>query len=248
MHGGTSSKPPDSPRASTTGKVVATSPWSFDLGGAQRTELASRNEALAEDLRLQTSQLVALRQLQKGTAGDARIERWIARTTAPTFSAWRRAVVTWRAERLIEAERRANAAATAEAARAIQDKESQLGALADRVARVKANAQAKLTELSSANTQLAAALERKDQELLDAQARAKHLTRASGAQGEREVELQLEATRLAEAVTKAEHAAARSARALVGYQRDAVDLRARSAADAASLTAEREAGRAQEVR
>ena len=100
-----SGKPPESPRA-TTGSAVATSPWSFDWGGAQRTELASRNEALAEDLRLKDAQLVALHILQRGTAINARIERWITLTTAPIFSAWRRAVATWRTERLLEAERR----------------------------------------------------------------------------------------------------------------------------------------------
>lgn len=234
-----SNKPPESPRASTPISGVVKSPWSLDLGGAQRSELAARNEALAEELRLKDSQILVLRQLQKSSAKDGRIERWRTLTVAPVFSSWRCAVATWKAERLLEAERGARAAAASEAARAVEAKDAQLVALADRVARVKANAQAKLAELSSANRQLAAALEQKDQALLDAEARAKHLTRTAGAQGEREVELQLRIEQLADALGKTEHEAGRSARALAGYQREAADLRAKAAVAAESLAEER---------
>jgi hypothetical protein len=178
----TAAKPPESPGPSTSNSgVVSKSPWSLDLGGAQRSELAARSEALAEELRLKDAQILVLRQLQKSTARDGRIERWRALTTAPAFSGWRRAVATWKAERLLESERGGWAAAAAEAARALEAKDEQLVALADRVARVKANAQAKLAELSSANRQLAAALEQKDQTLMEAEAQAKHLKRNAAA-------------------------------------------------------------------
>jgi len=126
----------------------------FDVGGKERIELASRNEALGEEVRLKEAQLRMLRVLQKTSAREGRIDRWRLQTTAPVFSAWRRAVTAWRAERQLEAERAARAAAVS----AAEEKGGQVGALADRVARVKSNAQAKLSELSAANQLLAKAL------------------------------------------------------------------------------------------
>ena len=47
----------------------------------------------------------------------------------------------------------------------MREKEEQVAALVDRVSRVKAKAQSKLSELHSANQQMAAALAQRDEEL-----------------------------------------------------------------------------------
>ncbi|EOD38607.1 hypothetical protein EMIHUDRAFT_109290 [Emiliania huxleyi CCMP1516] len=206
----------------------------FDVGGKERIELASRNEALGEEVRLKEAQLRMLRVLQKTSAREGRIDRWRLQTTAPVFSAWRRAVTAWRAERQLEAERAARAAAVS----AAEEKGGQVGALADRVARVKSNAQAKLSELSAANQLLAkalrgpqppaeAALEEKDKAAVSLEARVKHLQRTAGAQGEREVELSLKLEQQADALAQGERerqrleAAAAAARRESDAQREA---------------------------
>lgn len=195
----------------------------FDVGGKERIELASRNEALGEEVRLKEAQLRMLRVLQKTSAREGRIDRWRLQTTAPVFSAWRRAVTAWRAERQLEAERAARAAAMS----AAEEKGGQVGALADRVARVKSNAQAKLSELSAANQLLAKALEEKDKAAVSLEARVKHLQRTAGAQGEREVELSLKLEQQADALAQGERerqrleAAAAAARRENDAQREA---------------------------
>ena len=168
------------------------SPFDVDIGGGQREELRRQLESTEAELaKLQESaarkdtQLALLVKLKKQGEASERVGSWKRAVLSPVFHAWARLGA------VEQVAKRNEAVATAQAA-LTQEKEQQVAALCDRVARIKSNAQSKLSELSEANKRMAAALEAKDKALLDAEARAKHLQRTSSAQGEREVELQLQ--------------------------------------------------------
>lgn len=171
------------------------SPFDVDLGGTQRDELRSQRDGLQGDVarlqeeqRLKDMQIEVLRKLQKQETRTARVEKWSMSIVIPVFSAWCRATSAARVPRAV-----ARLEQEAEESRALHgEKEVQVSALIDRIAAVKANAHSKLSGLSEANRKLAAALERKDKELVEAEALTKHLRRAARKQGEQEVELQLQ--------------------------------------------------------
>ena len=127
------------------------SPFDVDLGGGQRLELRS-------ELRVLRADYVALLQAQNDRVIEVRIDghRW--RAVQPVFSAWRRAVAVGRAQR-------AHASTIANLESTVRERSMAAAALEERVPRIKANAQMKLSELSEANKQLVAALEERDTEL-----------------------------------------------------------------------------------
>ena len=185
------------------------SPFDLDLGGGQREELRAQRDGLLVDVqrlreeqRLKDMQISVLRTLQKQETRATRVARWSSVTLTPAFTAWCRSTVVARAARAAAQLEQQGAEARAMHA----EKERQVSALVDRVATVKANAHSKLSGLSEANRKLAAALERKDKELVEAEAEAKHLRRSAGRQGEKEVELQLELDRIRDELCRTQHA------------------------------------------
>ena len=181
---------------------VQSSPFDVDMGGHQRAALRSELRGLRAELTasreeryLLETQVNVLRKLQKEARRGARIDMWQLRTLQPVFLAWYRELERGRASRRVTA-----AAAEAEAKRALAgEREEQVAALVDRVARVKTNAQSKLMALSDANKQLAAALEQKDAELRSVSHSAKRLAALNTAiEAEREdLAKRLEATEAA---------------------------------------------------
>ena len=155
--------------------------------------------------------VVRLRKLQKQETRASRVARWSLATVIPVFNAWCRATAAARVDR--SCARLEQQAAEAKALHA--EKEVQKSALIDRMATVKANAHGKLSGLSDANRKLAAALEQKDKELVEAEAVAKHLRRAAGKQGEKEVELQLALDQCRAELQRTQHTFAQTQRARV---------------------------------
>ena len=194
--------PPTSGRStprSFNGPRSAASPFDVDIGGGQREELRRQLESTRAELallqemgHLKDTQLKVLVKVQKQGAATGRIERWVLSTLSPVFHAWARLGAMEQARRGPRREAVKQKESARNQAALAHEKEQQVAALCDRVARIKHNAQCKLAELSEANKKLAAALEEKDKVLLEQEAAAKHLQRASHAQGGREVELQLE--------------------------------------------------------
>ena len=197
---------------------VQSSPFDVDMGGHQRAALRSELRGLRAELTasreeryLLETQVNVLRKLQKEARRGARIDMWQLRTLQPVFLAWYRELERGRASRRVTA-----AAAEAEAKRALAgEREEQVAALVDRVARVKTNAQSKLMALSDANKQLAAALEQKDAELRSMTHSAKRLAALNTAiEAEREdLAKRLEAAEAANARACAERDEARASMA-----------------------------------
>ena len=197
---------------------VQSSPFDVDMGGHQRAALRSELRGLRAELTasreeryLLETQVNVLRKLQKEARRGARIDMWQLRTLQPVFLAWYRELERGRAARRVTA-----AAAEAEAKGALAgEREEQVAALVDRVARVKTNAQSKLMALSDANKQLAAALEQKDAELRSMTHSAKRLAALNTAiEAEREdLAKRLEAAEAANARACAERDEARASMA-----------------------------------
>jgi hypothetical protein len=148
------------------------SPFDVDIGGSQRAELRAQIRttqlqltAANEERYLLETQITVLRKVQKEARVAARIETVQRRAIQPVFSAWSRYVAAARADRAYAPTLAALRKDLAAQAATISEKEGQVAALIDRVARVKSNAQSKLSELSDANQQLAAALEVREAEL-----------------------------------------------------------------------------------
>lgn len=146
------------------------SSFDVDLGGVQRKELKSIVRSLRQELTackdkgsLLETQVDVLRKLQKEARVVSIIDVWKLRTLGPAFVAWRALAM---ASRVAKAHTQQLAIIT----KAADEKQLEAEQLAARVARVKGNAQNKLTELSEANKQLAAALEQRDAELRGAAA------------------------------------------------------------------------------
>ena len=171
---------------------MASASWGgLDLSGAQRSQLATELERLTDELRLKHVQINVLRQLQKQEARSVRVERWKRSVLAPVFSGWIRATAATVRERTI-----------AERAEAEHAKDQQAAALLDRVAKVKANAQAKLSELSKANQQLAAALDTKAKALASTENLCHQLQLKEATDSNRRLQA-LEATRSHETLSEA---------------------------------------------
>jgi len=197
---------------------VQSSPFDVDMGGHQRAALRSELRGLRAELTasreeryLLETQVNVLRKLQKEARRGARIDMWQLRTLQPVFLAWYRELERGRAARRVTA-----AAAEAEAKGALAgEREEQVAALVERVARVKTNAQSKLMALSDANKQLAAALEQKDAELRSMTHSAKRLAALNTAiEAEREdLAKRLEAAEAANARACAERDEARASMA-----------------------------------
>jgi uncharacterized membrane protein YgcG len=197
---------------------VQSSPFDVDMGGHQRAALRSELRGLRAELTasreeryLLETQVNVLRKIQKEARRGARIDMWQLRTLQPVFLAWYRELERGRAARRVTA-----AAAEAEAKGALAgEREEQVAALVDRVARVKTNAQSKLMALSDANKQLAAALEQKDAELRSMTHSAKRLAALNTAiEAEREdLAKRLEAAEAANARACAERDEARASMA-----------------------------------
>ena len=169
--------PPTSGRStprSFNGPRSAASPFDVDIGGGQREELRRQLEStraeldlLQERSRLKDTQLAVLVKVQKQGAAAGRVERWVRSTLSPVFHAWARLGAMEQARRGPRREAVKQEEAARSQAALTQQKEQQVAALCDRVARIKHNAQSKLAELSEANQKLAAALEHKDRTLRD---------------------------------------------------------------------------------
>lgn len=169
--------PPSSGRStprSFNGPRSAASPFDVDIGGGQREELRRQLEStraeldlLQERSRLKDTQLAVLVKVQKQGAAAGRVERWVLSTLSPVFHAWARLGAMEQARRGPRREAVKQEEAARSQAALTQQKEQQVAALCDRVARIKHNAQSKLAELSEANQKLAAALEHKDTALRD---------------------------------------------------------------------------------
>ena len=145
------------------------SPFDVDIGGGQREELRRQLESTMAELdrlrlesRLKDTQLAVLVKVQKQAAAAGRVERWVRSTLSPVFHAWARLGAMEQARRGPRREAVKQEEAARNQAALTQQKEQQVAALCDRVARIKHNAQSKLTELSEANQKLAAAFEQKD--------------------------------------------------------------------------------------
>ena len=169
--------PPASGRStprSFNGPRSAASPFDVDIGGGQREELRRQLESTRAELdllqemsRLKDTQLTVLVKVQKQGAATGRVERWVLSTLSPVFHAWARLGVMEQARRGPRREAVKQEESARSQAALTQQKEQQVAALCDRVARIKHNAQSKLAELSEANQKLAAALEDKDRALRD---------------------------------------------------------------------------------
>ena len=167
--------PPTSGRStprSFNGPRSAASPFDVDIGGGQREELRRQLESTRAELdllqemsRLKDTQLTVLVKVQKQAAATGRVERWVRSTLSPVFHAWARLGAMEQARRGPRREAVKQEEAARSQAALTQQKEQQVAALCDRVARIKHNAQSKLAELSEANQKLAAALEHKDKAL-----------------------------------------------------------------------------------
>ena len=148
------------------------SPFDVDMGGSQRLELhqklRSANlslQATREERHVMERQVLYLQRKGKEKQRLLLIERHQRRALQPAFCAWARLLAAGRA---IRQQRHSSAALEHEA----KEKAEQAAALAERVNRVKANAQSKLAELSEANEKLVAALRERNAELRDLKQRA----------------------------------------------------------------------------
>lgn len=151
------------PRAPTLGMADddGVSPFDVDMGGAQRAQLRAELRALSaklraahEDASMHKAHVGVMQKLQKEGQCAARIQAWRRVLLQPIFNGWCRHIERARGARSLADE----TAKTAE-------KDAQVVALVDRVTRLKANAQMKLSTLSEANRDLASALEYRDAEL-----------------------------------------------------------------------------------
>ena len=147
-------------------------------------------------------QVGVLRKLQKEMRVSSIVDQWKRTTVGPPFAAWRAFTMAARVNKA-HSHRLAMISKEAEAKQAEADQ------LAARVARVKGNAQSKLTELSEANKQLAAALEQRELELRGVAAQGKH---AAGVAAAAQAELDGTRARLAEAEARLQREARRSER------------------------------------
>ena len=161
------------------------SPFDVDIGGGQREELRRQLESTMAELdrlrlesRLKDTQLAVLVKVQKQAAAAGRVERWVRSTLSPVFHAWARLGAMEQARRGPRREAVKQEEAARNQAALTQQKEQQVAALCDRVARIKHNAQSKLTELSEANQKLAAAFEQKEKALRDELQRSAAVERA----------------------------------------------------------------------
>ena len=181
------------------------SPFDVDLGGQQRASLRSELRQMrverdnADETRsLLETQVELLRKAQRDAGVAARVDGWRRQLCQPVFTAWCR---------LLERSRATRAVSQAEALTG--EKESQVAALIDRVARVKSNASSKLSALSEANKELAAALELRDGELRVERTESKALRARAAASAQRESEAQAELDATARRLGEAEAAARR---------------------------------------
>ena len=185
------------------------SSFDVDLGGAQRKELKAELRAARRDIAssrvsrdMLEMQVGVLRKLQKEMRVSTIVDQWKRTTAGPPFAAWRAFTMAARVNKA-HSQRLAMISKEAEAKQAEADQ------LAARVARVKGNAQSKLTELSEANKQLAAALEQRELELRGVAAQGKH---AAGVAAAAQAELDGTRARLAEAEARLQREARRSER------------------------------------
>ena len=185
------------------------SSFDVDLGGAQRKELKAELRAARRDIASSRAardmlemQVGVLRKLQKEMRVSTIVDQWKRTTAGPPFAAWRAFTMAARVNKA-HSQRLAMISKEAEAKQAEADQ------LAARVARVKGNAQSKLTELSEANKQLAAALEQRELELRGVAAQGKH---AAGVAAAAQAELDGTRARLAEAEARLQREARRSER------------------------------------
>ena len=135
-------------------------------------------DRLRLESRLKDTQLAVLVKVQKQAAAAGRVERWVRSTLSPVFHAWARLGAMEQARRGPRREAVKQEEAARNQAALTQQKEQQVAALCDRVARIKHNAQSKLTELSEANQKLLAAFEHKEKALRDELQRSAAVERA----------------------------------------------------------------------
>ena len=158
--------------------AVPSSPFDVDIGGSQRAELRaqlrtvqSQLASVRQERAMLETQVDVLRRLQQEAKVAHLISYHRMHTLQPAFAAWGRFVVGAKGSRTAA---RLTKDAEVKAA-AMREKEEQVAALVDRVSRVKAKAQSKLSELHSANQQMAAALAQRDEELKAVKLHAKRL-------------------------------------------------------------------------
>ena len=145
--------------------------FDVDVGGHQRDVLLSQLRSMNFELRATREERDALRKLKRECTISARLERCQYRILHSVFMAWRRCCDQDILQRARERDAKAIGLI-------VSKKMAEITALTERVARVKANAQFRLCELSEANQKLAVALEHRDGALRSLKRRACNASRA----------------------------------------------------------------------